>query len=104
MACASPKPLITTFAPCAARARAMARPMPLVDPVTRAVFDVRVMEPPEQRPNGVSGGRTETVRQDARVRDRHDGLPQGPREIDPPGAPAAEAGIGSAAPSRASAA
>src|SRR5450432_3356461 len=33
---ASPMPLIATLAPWLAKARAMARPMPLVEPVTRA--------------------------------------------------------------------
>ena len=39
-----PKPLRTTFAPSAAKARAQARPMPLVEPVTRADLPLRVME------------------------------------------------------------
>src|SRR4051794_22806197 len=43
MAVASPKPLMTILAPWAAMARAMARPMPLVEPVTRAVLDFRDM-------------------------------------------------------------
>jgi hypothetical protein len=34
----SPKPLSITFAPSAAKARAMARPMPEVEPVTSATF------------------------------------------------------------------
>src|SRR3546814_9973050 len=38
MAAASPKPLRTMFAPAAASASAMPWPMPLVEPVTRAVF------------------------------------------------------------------
>src|SRR5690606_21173077 len=37
----APKPLSTTSAPSAARARAMARPMPEVDPVTRARLPCR---------------------------------------------------------------
>src|SRR5271169_523787 len=36
IAALSPKPLMTTSAPSFARARAIARPMPLVEPVTRA--------------------------------------------------------------------
>jgi hypothetical protein len=35
---ALPKPLSMTSAPCAANARAMPRPMPLVEPVTMADF------------------------------------------------------------------
>src|SRR3546814_9304269 len=38
---ASPKPLIVTFAPSAANARAVASPMPLVDPVTSALLPFR---------------------------------------------------------------
>src|SRR3546814_19644210 len=41
MAAASPKPLIVTFAPSAANARAVASPMPLVDPVTSALLPFR---------------------------------------------------------------
>src|SRR5579862_2884180 len=37
MAAASPKPLMVTLAPSLARALAMARPIPLVEPVTRAL-------------------------------------------------------------------
>src|SRR5689334_1038584 len=43
----SPNPLSMMAAPSAARARAMPRPMPLVDPVTRALREARlVMEGP----------------------------------------------------------
>src|SRR5208282_4256951 len=38
IAALSPKPLMVTLAPCAARARAMARLMPEVEPVTSADF------------------------------------------------------------------
>ena len=38
MAAASPKPLITTLAPSCANARAMASPIPEVEPVTTAFF------------------------------------------------------------------
>jgi hypothetical protein len=40
---ASPKPLRRTFAPCPARARAIASPIPLVEPVTRAALDWSIM-------------------------------------------------------------
>ena len=38
IAALSPKPLMVTLAPCAASARAMASPMPEVEPVTSADF------------------------------------------------------------------
>src|SRR5689334_6039362 len=41
IAAASPKPLMTTLAPAPAILRAMARPMPLVEPVTTAVLPLR---------------------------------------------------------------
>src|SRR5579859_1728181 len=40
---ASPKPLMRTLAPSLASARAMPRPMPLVEPVTTAPFDFKIM-------------------------------------------------------------
>src|SRR5512135_1253968 len=43
MSAASPKPLMRTLAPSLASARAMPRPMPLVEPVTTAPFDFRIM-------------------------------------------------------------
>src|SRR4051794_6694123 len=43
MSVGSPKPLIISCAPSAANARAIARPMPDVEPVTRAVFPLRIM-------------------------------------------------------------
>src|SRR5688572_3665280 len=41
IAAASPKPLMTTLAPAPAILRAIARPMPLVEPVTTAVLPLR---------------------------------------------------------------
>src|SRR5258708_30737030 len=43
IAAASPKPLMTTLAPSLAKARAIARPMPLVEPVTMALRAFKVM-------------------------------------------------------------
>ncbi len=45
IAVASPKPLRMTFAPSRANARAMPRPMPLVEPVTSAVFPCNMIVP-----------------------------------------------------------
>src|ERR1035438_311457 len=42
MSAGAPMPLITTLAPAAAKARAYASPMPLVEPVTTAVLPVNV--------------------------------------------------------------
>src|SRR6185312_985058 len=42
MSAGAPKPLITTLAPAPAKARAIARPMPLVEPVTTAFLPVSV--------------------------------------------------------------
>jgi hypothetical protein len=39
----SPKPFITMLAPCLASSMAMPRPMPLVEPVTRAVLPLSCM-------------------------------------------------------------
>src|ERR1700674_4813629 len=41
----SPKPLMVTLAPCSAIARAMARPMPEVEPVTSADFPFNMTTP-----------------------------------------------------------
>src|SRR6516225_7055599 len=40
---ASPKPLRRRLAPSAAKARAIARPIPVVEPVTTAVLDFRII-------------------------------------------------------------
>ena len=45
----SPKPLSITFAPSAASARAMASPMPEVEPVTSATLPSRIMVSPLRR-------------------------------------------------------
>ena len=42
IAAASPNPLITTSAPSLANALAMARPMPLVEPVTNATLPFNI--------------------------------------------------------------
>src|SRR5271169_5094904 len=41
----SPKPLMVILAPCPAKARAMARPMPEVEPVTSADFPFSMITP-----------------------------------------------------------
>src|ERR1700722_2339890 len=46
MAALSPKPLMVMLAPSAASARAMARPMPEVEPVTSADFPFNIMAIP----------------------------------------------------------
>src|SRR5262249_6228111 len=43
ISCASPRPLITTPHPLAAKASAMPRPMPLVEPVTITVFPFSIL-------------------------------------------------------------
>src|SRR5579862_3394986 len=45
IAALSPNPLIVRFAPCAASARAIARPMPDVEPVTSADFPFSMTTP-----------------------------------------------------------
>jgi hypothetical protein len=54
-AAASPMPSIITFAPPLASARAMAKPMPLVEPVTMALRVLRVMSPPGGRKEALAG-------------------------------------------------
>ena len=49
----------TTRAPCSARRRAMARPMPRVDPVTTATLPVRSKSPPPAR--GSAPGRSTRI-------------------------------------------
>ena len=44
---ASPKPFNTMLAPCLAKAFAMPRPMPLVDPVTSAVLPCNMLMTPK---------------------------------------------------------
>src|ERR1700739_3258588 len=60
MAAGSPKPLRVTFAPSAAKARATARPIPDVEPVTTTDFPRIIRLPPFLRtwgrPNRVSRG------------------------------------------------
>ncbi|MNV04168.1 hypothetical protein D3C71_944590 [compost metagenome] len=46
MSCASPKPFSTMSAPCRASALAMPRPIPLVEPVTTAIFPFNMGEIP----------------------------------------------------------
>src|ERR1700733_738942 len=53
IAACSPKPLMVTLAPCAASARATARPMPEVEPVTSAVFPCSMGSPIRE---GARGG------------------------------------------------
>ena len=66
IAAASPKPFSMIEAPSAASASAMPWPMPLVDPVTRATFPLRLMSlsfitlyvAPRYEPSGEPGSRT----------------------------------------------
>jgi hypothetical protein len=45
MSAAAPKPFSTICTPSAANARAIPRPMPLVEPVTNATFPMRLFMP-----------------------------------------------------------
>ena len=53
---ASPKPLIISLAPSAASARAIARPMPEVDPVTSATLPSKIMQSPCRNADAPGGG------------------------------------------------
>src|SRR5579862_7675010 len=83
-----PKPLIITLAPWAASALAMARPIPLVDPVTTADLDFRLMAmlscsggcfPPPSRGRGRGGARR--LRRAADVEGAHAALRRALEEL-----------------------